>query len=439
MNQLWLILSAVLFVLTAALAYLPEQEISQAPESEIGRSLNMVAGEVTAEQVARLEITAWSSVKSEKTVFQVRQNSAGAWIIPSHYDYPADGGTRLGDTAGAFLNLKTGRLVTDSVNDHAELEVLDPSTEGLTSGAGVGKRLTLSDAGAKALVDVIIGKADNEGGHYLRLPNENKVYSVQVRPDLRTAFADWVERSLFKESRSAIADIAIEDYSVNETTGTVTQRSQTLLRKKDSLWTSPQLPANKQIASDAIDALVNEFIGLRLEGVRPYQPEWLQQRGFYVAADGSGGQRLVGNEGRIVVTTETGIVYVLFFGEVALGDGDDQTAEVEISSAQGENRYMAVFVSYDDNLDRRYQEAEKMRADALAAGMTEADIAKDGLTLKNGDVIKDIPALVKNGQQRAEELQQRFGAFFYVIRDDSFQKLRPAVTSLFIDPPKDDE
>ena len=117
-------------------------------------------------------------------------------------------------------------------------------------------------------------------------------------------------------------------------------------------------------------------------------------------------------------------------------DGDDQTAEVEISSAQGENRYMAVFVSYDESLDRRYQEAVKMRADAVAAGMTQADITKDGLTLKNGDVIKDIPALVKNGQQQPRNCNN---AGAYVIRDDSFQKLRPAVTTLFVDPPKDDE
>ena len=173
--------------------------------SEIG-SLNATEVTVAPDQVARLEITSWNSVQSENRFFKCGKmlTVSGLFIIM----ITADGGTRVGDTAGLFLNLETGRLVTDLVSDHEELEVLDPSAEDLASGAGVGKRITLMDASAKTLVDVIIGKADGDGGHYMRLPSENKVYAVSPARS-ENAFADWLNgRSLKKRAVALLMSLS---------------------------------------------------------------------------------------------------------------------------------------------------------------------------------------------------------------------------------------
>ena len=66
-----------------ALAYVPEEEISQAPESEIGRSLNMVDGEVTAEQVARLEITAWARLNQRRRCFRCGKILLAPGLFPA--------------------------------------------------------------------------------------------------------------------------------------------------------------------------------------------------------------------------------------------------------------------------------------------------------------------------------------------------------------------
>ena len=391
--------------------------------------LNKVDRTIESEEVAQLEIASWSTCALAPSLFQVKKDSDVGWIIPSHHNYPADGGTRVGQTAGTFLNVERGRLVTSVPTQHAELEVGDPLAADLRDGSGIGQRVTMKDAGGQVLVDIIVGKADGEGGRYVRVAGDNNVYAARMNPDLRTSFADWVERSLFTESRSDIFEIGIEDYSVDLETGSIKQRSLTKLTKENSLWTSPQLSPEEQIASDGIDQLVNEFIGLRLEGVRPYDEAWLQSRGFYFAQTGRGGQELVGNEGRLILSTTNGIRYILFFGEIALGDSDDQQAELtdEQKVTEGENRYMAVFVQYDPTIDQAFQDALKQSQEQPVASEGEGEESA-----QNPAENPDPQAIRAENEAKAKDMQERFGQFFYVIRDDSFKTLRPSQETIFI-------
>ena len=50
----------------------------------------------------------------------------GVWVIPSHYDYPADAKDRMASAAGLVIGLEKGPVRSDSRADHAALGVVDP-------------------------------------------------------------------------------------------------------------------------------------------------------------------------------------------------------------------------------------------------------------------------------------------------------------------------
>ncbi len=79
------------------------------------------------------------------------------WVIPSHYDYPADARERLSKTAAAVMDLTKDTIRSDSVEEQQAMGVIDPLDSKVTTLEGRGKRITLRDASEKVLADFIIG------------------------------------------------------------------------------------------------------------------------------------------------------------------------------------------------------------------------------------------------------------------------------------------
>ena len=400
--------------------------------------------------VADIRVASWDDTGSKVSEFRVQKKS-GSWVIPSHFDYPADGATRVGRTAG-LLNVKRGKFVTDDAKLHEELGVIDPTNEQLAASAKErGKRVTLKDQSGRALIDVVIGKQDQEGGsgYFVREADSSEVYSAQLTMDLSTKFIDWVEPDLLKLKREDIRTIAIRDYTVDEVRGSITPRSDTELVRPtaEGDWTSPQTPADKRVAKAGVDGLLGEITGMRLVGIRPFQAEWLQQRGFFlspspelmsrkgaVVVDVGGGRTmaLVGNEGELNVTTKDGLNYHLLFGEIALGDDEDKEAgskkkpdakpvdpakpdaAAEAKPEAGHNRYMVVFVSHDPALDD----------EAKAAAATPAAPPSDG------EPAKPKADLAAEHVKLAAKRNARYLAYFYVISNGTFDNLRPGADKL---------
>jgi len=387
--------------------------------------------QVAAEQIASLRVATWDEASSAAQVLEVKKAN-GVWTIPSHFDFPADGNTRVTKAAAGFLGVERGRVVTTDDKRFEALGVLDPIDPANLTKKGQGKRITMTDASGKTVVDLIVGKyvEGAAGLYYVREASGKEVTTAKVDPwELSTKFVDYVETDPFKIAKDDIRSVSIADYSVDETAGTVVPRSESSFARiaPDKDWTADAkttVPADKRVGKTAIDNLVNEINSLRLAGVRPYAKEWLQARGFYLTKQG-----LYGNEGSLAVTTKDGLKYWMFFGEVALDDAADKAAEKPKAEAKadakaddkkadkpGNSRYLAVFVQYDEKADEVKAAADK------AAAEKPAD-AKDD---KKAD---DKKAL--SGAKRAELAQKRFSQFFYVISDDSFKKLRPALDTLF--------
>lgn len=394
-----------------------------------------IGKQVPAEQIASLRVATWDDASSSAQVLEVKK-SGGVWSIPSHFDFPADGNTRVTKAAAGFLGVQRGRVVTNDEKRFEDLGVLDPLDATTLTKKGHGKRLTMSDATGALVVDLIVGKYVEGASnlYYVREAGSKDVTTAKVDPwELSTKFVDYVETDPFKITKDDIRDVSIADYSVDETAGTVNQRSETAFARAaaNADWTpaaKTAVPDGKRVGKTAIDNLVNEISSLRLAGVRPYAKEWLQSRGFYLTAQG-----LYGNEGSIAITTKDGLKYWMFFGEVALDDAADKAAEKPKAEAKdekkpdakaddkkdekkGNNRYLAVFVQYDEKADEVKAAADKAAAEAPKDAKPEAKPeAKKGPT----------------GAERAKKAQERFTKFFYVITDDSFKKLRPALDTLF--------
>lgn len=347
------------------------------------------------------------------------------WVIPSHHGYPADAQDRLAKTAAALMELKKDAIVSDNIDDHAEFGVIDPLDQNATSLVGRGRRVTLRDAEGNALADFVVGKQvpDKAGQRYLRVPGQRRTYAVETGADVSSAFNDWIETDLLKLASGEIRKVVINRYSINERMGTLDNKEDLTLTKKDSKWSISGGGTPNQTKMDELTGALEK---LRIVDVQP-KPEGLSRdlkstegiqltgeaynslrgHGFFV--NRFNGQ-LLSNEGEITVETVNGLQYTLRFGEIAGGGPASPEAPPDAASGesaaqqnqpgqdagaeQGERRYVFITVDYSQARARQY--------------------AGEG---KEPD---------KAGQELADELRNRFADWYYVISGADFEKLRPS-------------
>lgn len=453
------IILGVLAIGTAIPAWIPMTSDQVVAVDLAGQLLNRTGKQVTAEQVASVRVVTWDDTASAPKVLEVKR-SAGSWIIPSHYNYPADGGTRVGKTSGGVRNVVRGRLVTRDSKQHEDLGVVDPFLED-DKIKGRGKRVVLKDATEGVLVDMIIGKNVPDGDNlvFVRDAEDTAVYTARLGAyktdeddqstdtsyDVSSRFVDWVETDLLKLKSDDIRAISVADYSVNEQTAAIEERSLSRFTRAAGAtdWTSPQTPDGKRVLKDTIDKLLSQATSLRLSGVRKFSLEWLSQAGFFPSESPQLVGRpdslkvsfnnkiyaLFGNEGRVDFTTKDGLRYSLLFGEISGEDEDKPTGEAAQAKKQeaGHNRYMSVYVAYDPAAD---EDAIKAKAEADTK-KAEADKAAAADPTKVAEKPAEVPPKSAPGQARAAKAQARFSQFFYVISDENFKALRPALDKLF--------
>jgi len=407
------------------------------------------------------------------------------WVIPSHYDFPADARDRLSKTAAAVMDLTKDSIRSDRADDQEEMGVIDPLDTKTTTTKGRGKRITLRDASEKVLADFVIGNEikDRTGQRFVRVPGQKRTYGVKLKAEPSTRFADWIETNLLKLEAGKIRKIEFDNYKVNLEQGY--QRGEILdIERKDSSapWTMAGVPADQELDSDKLRTLTDALADLKIVGVRPKPPGLtrdlkksdsegikltantvasLQSKGFYMTKDG----RLLSNQGDVRVFTEEGVVYTLRFGEVFFGTGDDLTAgapddaekkgeakdKAKKSEGTTENRYVMVTVSFDPELitrpkpeDDKDKDKEKDKATARPGEpltvpadpfapnpndpkyLAEQKEAKEKAERDQ----KDYEKKIADGKKRAQELTDRFAAWYYVTPGDSFRSINLDRTAL---------
>lgn len=416
-----------------------------------------------------LEVVDFDPSTAAASRFQVKFKD-NEWVIPSHYNYPADARDRLSKTAAAVMDLTKDTIRSDSGDDQEAMGVIDPLDPKSASLKGRGKRITLRDSSEKVLADFIIGEEikDRSGQRYVRVPGQKRIYGVNIKAEPSTRFADWIETNLLKLDAPKIRKIEFDNYKVNLEQGYQPGEVLDVSRADaNGPWTMPGLDADKQLDEEKLRALTSALADLKIVGVRP-KPAGLsrdlkksdqkgitlsastvaslQGKGFYMTRDG----QLLSNQGDVRVYTDEGVVYTLRFGEVTFGTGDDLSAgapddaekktdgeakdETKDQKREGttENRYVMVTVSFDPTLipepkptaDPKVAEGE-LPQNVLAPDPNDpkAAAAEKEAKEKDEQAKKDHEKKLADGQKRVQELTDRFAAWYYVTPGESFRSI----------------
>ncbi|WP_417384524.1 hypothetical protein [Gimesia sp.] len=469
-------------------------------------------------QARSLRVVSYNEDLATLKVFNVEFKN-GSWIIPSHHDYPADAEDELAETATSLVGVVRGALESRRKSDHERFGVIDPLDDSNTNLKGRGQRLTLSKEGGAPLVDFIVGKKvpDQADQYYVRKVDEDAVYRTKLNVDLSSEFSDWIEPDILKVDRDRLVEILISHYSIDEAQQKIVYESDkreenvTVLTRKNSTtpWEMQGLDtATQKLNTADVNQLVNTLTDLKLQGIRPKSSDLaaglkesgslkpktqldlfdLQSRGFVLARGPSGTPQLASNEGEVVLATNQGVVYSLYFGEIFTGStldievgnsnekkdkksdakekkesdkiDDKKSPEKEKSengndSALKTSRYLLVTVSFDPSFlgdppqkpeapekpaglkekpetdkadqDKKADDKKEDKADEKPtpeAAYEKAMKAYESQLKTYERKLKEYDDKVVKGNELAQELNKRFADWYYVISANSFEALK---------------
>ncbi len=340
---------AIVSVSLAAWKGLPTPEINPQDFANVGEKFFPDFEDPNA--AIGVRVVVFNPETAERKSFEVKYEG-GEWIIPSHYNYPADGKDQLTRTAASLVAVRRGAVAGESDVDFERLGVVDPLLDDSSKLRGRGERLTLT-RDSSVLLDLIIGNKveDREGFYYVRKPDERLTYIAELELELSTKFSDWIEPDLLQINTTDLREIVIKDYYVDEASRRIVMRDVLELSRPDAStpWILAKLDEQQEELKTAeINNMIRALDELKIIGVRPKPPGVsadlklsgevqtrdislldLQAKGYYVVPTQQG-LELFANEGDLQVGTDQGVQYTLRFGEVFTGSEFD----IEVGSAQ---------------------------------------------------------------------------------------------------------
>ncbi len=327
-------------------------------------------------EAARLEIVKYSQGKVFR--FEVAQKD-GRWVIPSHYDYPADAEEQLAKAATALVGLKKLDRVGEDRRSHAEFGVIEPDPDKTSElrahkDEEVGTRIVMTDRSGNPLAALIIGKKaaeEHKNIYYVRVPGQDSVYKAEIDPtQFSTSFGDWIEKDLLKLDAWDIRRVVLDLYSFDEVRGQIKDEDRIVLVYDENAsgnpWKLEGLPEDQELDTQKLNDMRYALDDLKIIDVRR-KPEGLgralrraegaaidqatvidlARKGFYLASNGE----LISNQGEVVVTTKEGVEYVLRFGEVAEQTIDQATQkDKDDESGISTNRYLFITARFNPDM-----------------------------------------------------------------------------------------
>jgi Domain of unknown function (DUF4340) len=428
-----------------------------------------------------LEVVEFESTTATASRFRVMFKDK-KWVIPSHYNYPADARDRLSKTAAAIIDLTKDTIRSNSAEDQEAMGVIDPLDSKVSTLKGRGKRITLRDETEKVLADIVIGndikggeRKDGSAQHYVRVPGQKRIYGVNIKAEPSVRFADWIETNLLKVEAGKIRTVTFDNYKIKEIVlsdgrpGLGIERGEkSTITRKDSTgpWTMEGIPAGQELSEDKLRSLTDALGDLKIVGIRP-RPAGLknldqenlqinnlvraslQNKGFFIAPQ----QGLISDQGDVLVGSDEGVIYTLRYGGPVFSEGEELTRgeadDVEKKSdapkdkkdadkkGTQENRYLMVTVRFDPALIAKPESMVPKPAAKPAAGpvdlpanvfapdfndpkyQAEQKEAKEKADREKADYDKKIA----DGEKRVKELSDRFSAWYYVTTSDSFRSI----------------
>ncbi|QGJ70774.1 Hypothetical protein PBC10988_24720 [Planctomycetales bacterium 10988] len=482
MYQFWELGKTGLFVLIAAGLATTSYYYASLNDVNFDASVDDIGQQFFAfdiDDATSLEITATnedSRTSRQLTVEKVTDKSSpdfGLWLIRRARDsYPTDAEDKLGKVASSIRFLRKGSLVSEKKSDHEQYGVVDVDDDVRAGARGIGTKIKIGK-GRNELAELIIGDEDpnNSEYRYVRMPDQDRVYLAKVDLDeYTTDFSDWIETDLLKLDRFDIHEVLIDNYRIDILNRTKTQEDKIRLDydNEESKWTlsvwkpsesnpaegtwndQPFNPETEELNSDKLREMAEAFDDLEIVDVLS-KPSWLREdlkvekkafqsqqefmqsfqelgsKGFYpVGEDGE----LLSKQGDIVVSMKDGVEYTLRFGEIA---GQDDSA----SGAQGGvNRFLMASARFNPDLIAK-PNYEKVPGEEEAADSEEndpeekteeeasaEDPEKKRIEELNARLKQEYESELAEGRERAEELNERFARWYYIISDEVYEKIK---------------
>lgn len=446
--------------------------------SPAGNLLNPVKNPLSAAQMKIIEYVEDTAALREFEVAQVN----GAWVIPSQQNYPADAVEQMADAATSVMNRKILGVATTNAGDHERYGVIEPKLDLSAGVRGVGMRVTMHDAKNDKLVDIVVGKPvkGQEGQRYVREVGKDPVYIVELDPSrLSTNFGDWIEKDLLKLNPSDVIGLTLKDYSVEPRVAggraqyVIDPRGEIDLtcdpqaaedawsvagikefNPKTQKYEAVETPADKPLDEEKLAALKTALDDLKIVDVERKPTglsadlkadasfaddvEALQSlalRGFYPQAVSSSQVEIFSSEGEVNCRMKDGVVYVLRFGRITLGDqGKKKGEDGEIEDkGTGINRYLFVSARFDETLVEKPELKESGEPEVGKPPEPKTDAADDAEAIaeENRRKTEAYEKKLAAGRERVKELNERFGDWYYVISDEVYKKIHLGRDDIF--------
>ena len=454
----------------------------------------------TAERAVELKITTYDDLTARITSFSVKRDGTGQWVIPSHNNYPADAEEQMASAAAAFSTLEVKEVIDVDSSAHQDYHVVEPNTEELDVGTdGVGTLVTVTDEEGKAY-SLIVGAKVTKGSEAgtdprmqqsyfaVRKPGSDTVFTVDLNIGIfDTNFSKWIDTNLLGLNGLDVRRLSMQDYFI----GLSPEGSPIMLRRSNSslifddvdlAWNldnmvqydqntqepfTIELTDNEEIDSDRVNTLQSALENLTIEGVmrkpailRPdlkitpeaianeKTSETLTQLGLFgdpnTTIDNL--MDLKSTNGELHISLQTGVKYILRFGEVDATSGSEDSIR----------RYLFVTTVFQPNMipSPEYQAlpgqspesanngdgCQTQEADAdsettednTPANLTPEQLAelKETIERENARLKEEYEAKITIAQNSVRLLNSRFANWFYLIDEKTFNKIHLANTDL---------
>ena len=454
----------------------------------------------SAERAVELKITTYDDLTARITSFSVKRDGTGQWVIPSHNNYPADAEEQMASAAAAFSTLEVKEVIDVDSGAHQDYRVVEPNTEELDVGTdGVGTLVTVTDEEGRAY-SLIVGAKVTKGSEAgtdprmqqsyfaVRKPGSDTVFTVDLNIGIfDTDFSKWIDTNLLGLNGLDVRRLSMQDYFI----GLSPEGSPIMLRRSNSslifddvdlAWNldnmvqydqntqepfTIELTDNEEIDSDRVNTLQSALENLTIDGVmrkpailRPdlkitpeaianeKTSETLTQLGLFgdpnTTIDNL--MDLKSTNGELHISLQTGVKYILRFGEVDATSGSEDSIR----------RYLFVTTVFQPNMiptpeyqalpgqspepantgdGCQTQEADadsETTEDNTPANLTPEQLAelKETIERENARLKEEYEAKITIAQNSVRLLNSRFANWFYLIDEKTFNKIHLANTDL---------
>ncbi len=242
---------AILAVLSGLVFLVSRPAVTPVADARVGQPLLKPAD---ADKVAKVRIT-----DAGKTVELVK-TAAGPWQVTSYNDFPADF-DKLAHLVDDLTSAKIESYVSSDPKTIARLEFKDT-------------KISFLDAGGATLLDLTLGKTDDNGFRFMHFGVEDKAFRLRLDTMLDTVAKNWADSALVKLKPEDIAKVELGFPAVAPavvaggsgpaiTPGTEATTLIATRAKKEDPFTADHVPAGQQFKPAALNPVLSSLTDLR--------------------------------------------------------------------------------------------------------------------------------------------------------------------------------